>query len=180
MVEIALTPTDEKIILAVHRYHYLTREQIANLLGINPTHTNVVLRKLIEHEYLARCERPAVSFKYLYLVDKQGIKYLKRVHEIEARLESRNLTYLFQVPHLLQVNEAMICIEQFSHSSSAITLVDLLHDYTLREDKLSSHADTWAHLQLGNRELRLWIECDRATEKDEKKFKEKIVRMLTC
>jgi len=31
MAEIALTPTDEKIILKVYQYHYLTREQIATL-----------------------------------------------------------------------------------------------------------------------------------------------------
>jgi DNA-binding MarR family transcriptional regulator len=179
MAEIALTPTDEKIILAVHRYHYLTREQIARLLHLNVTHTNVVLRKLIEHEYLARCERPAVSFKYLYLLDKQGIRYLKRVHEIEARLESRNLTYLFQVPHLLQVNEAMMCIEQFAQSSSTIALSDVVHDYTLRLDTLSARPDVWASLHVGTEPLRLWIEVDRGTE-EETKIKEKVMRIVDC
>lgn len=178
-MEIALTPTDEQIILACYRYHYLPREQLAGLLGLHPTYTANVLKKLVTAEYLTTNIRPTVSYRYFYMVGKQGVKYLSVAHDIKTRVESRYLSYEYQVPHLLLVNETMCIIERFAKTPH-IELIEVLHDFTLKEDNLPATADVWAHLRMKQEELRLWVEVDRGTEKNEKEFKEKITRIVEC
>jgi hypothetical protein len=178
-----VSPTEEIILLAVQRYHYITRDQLARLLVKNDKYLHVSLKQLIDEKYLAVATRPSVSFPYLYLLGVKGVRFLRNVHEMEISFYPSvhtSLSYYTQVPHILQVNEFLIAVEKLVKESSNMGIGDLKHDISMRKEILKARPDAWVDLRIGNEEIRLWVEIDRGTLQEPDRFKRKIQAIVEC
>ncbi len=177
-----ISPTEEKLLLAVYRYHYITCDQLARLLGKNAKYLNVCLKRLVDEKYLSVTLRPSVSFPYLYLLGAKGVRFLRNVQEMEVAFypsEHKNLSYYTQVPHILQTNEFLIAVEKLVQASSTMTIRELKHDISMRKEQLTARPDAWVDVLVGTEEIRLWVEIDRGTLQERDRFQGKIQAIVS-
>jgi len=172
-----LTLTDEKVLRAVGRYHYLTVEQVTRLLFSKSSRTYAA-------EILARLTRE--KFLYKNLDGVRGIWSL--AGKGRATLESLGVSLLPRVKHsqqrsgrfwdhILAVNDALITCELYGRETKGVELVDLVHERTfhrgperveliLAGKRISTPvaADGWVDLRIGGYQSCLWLEVDRDSE----------------
>src|ERR1700730_5103241 len=83
---VSLSAVDEKLLLAVYKFHYLTVEQIVHFLCISENSTNWLrtkLKTLVEGNYLATQHLPRVSSygrnPLIYSLSTQGVHHVEKI-----------------------------------------------------------------------------------------------------
>jgi len=112
---IILQPRDREIMLCVHEFRFLTREQIQRLFDFNcVTRANIRLRKLYDHGYLSRHFLPTVrgSSRAVYFLGPKGMEIISEGLGLDIstlKLNRKGFKDLF-LNHQLALNEARIAI----------------------------------------------------------------------
>src|SRR5437762_1480362 len=79
-----LTAVEEKLLLALYRFHYLTIDQVVSYLGISANSTNWIRKKLrslgdlayVDTQYLPRIT-PYGRLPLVYMLGTEGINHFK-------------------------------------------------------------------------------------------------------
>src|SRR2546430_3448460 len=81
-----LTAVEEKLLLALYRFHYLTIDQIVSYLGISSNSTNWIRKKLrslldrefVDTQFLPR-NTPYGRLPLIYMLGTEGINHFKEI-----------------------------------------------------------------------------------------------------
>jgi hypothetical protein len=197
-----LTAVEEKLLLALYRFHYLTIDQVVNYLGISANSTNWIRKKLrslvnrefVDTQYLPRLT-PYGRLPLIYMLGTEGVNHFKELdfpvsyHSPKERIRS----YLF-LTHTLELNTLLIAASSLSRLIPAITLSEWKHERVLKHMPVkvdlgngktgSVVPDAWLDWQLetpygvpGADRFSVFVELDRDTE-DITQFKPKIRNYL--
>ena len=146
---ISLQDRDRDIVVSVHEFGFLTREQIQRLFGFAcTTRVNVRLRKLFDHGYLSRRFQPTTrgSSKAIYVVGENGVKLAAErsgIDPLDIRrrqktcLERKELFF----DHDLSVNDVRIAFCQAMDKQRGLQLerwvgsTDCLLEYAVHDAK---------------------------------------------
>lgn len=177
--------SDEKVLRAIGRYHYLKREQLTRLLfsPASETYTSEILTRLTRQHYLERTVLPRESEfgrgKSLWSLMGRGRSYLEGLGiSLLPRVSHTAVRSYTHLKHLLAVNDTLIACEVFARDEPGVDLADFVHervfhrtpervDLLLAGKKLPNvpvAADGWVHLQNGDKHAYFWLEADRSTE----------------
>src|SRR6266849_1405183 len=193
-----LSAVEEKLLMAVYRFHYLTLEQIVCYLGISPNSANWIRKKLkslvdrafLDTQFLPRLT-PYGRLPLIYMLGTEGVNHFKELgypvsyHSPKERIRG----YLF-LTHTLDLNDLLIAAASLSRSNPAITLTEWKHERVLKHmpckvdignGKTSAVVpDAWLDWQLetpfgapGEDRFSTFVEVDRDTE-DITQFKPKV------
>lgn len=193
-VAFVLSPADDDILRAVFRYHYLTINQVARLLGKSRTTVAARLKRLTDAGYLHAITVPtrqgngpnvyALANNGLQFLGDAGLPVPKR-----TRLSTeRQYSYLF-FSHTLAVNDFLMDVELFTARHPDVTIERLYHDRDLKrmpvqvDDGAGGKAvvipDGYVDLLFSNTYQACWaLELDRGTE-DQRTWRKK-VRLLVA
>jgi len=193
-----LSAVEEKLLLAIYRFHYLSIDQIVRYLGISHNSTNWIrakLRSLIDRRFVDTQYLPRVTpygrLPLIYMLGTEGVNHFKEIgfsvsyHSPKERIRS----YLF-LTHTLELNHLLIATFSLSAVVPAITLIEWKHERVLKHTpctvevgngkKSSLVPDAWLDWHLdspygvrGADRLSCFVELDRDTE-DITQFKPKI------
>lgn len=197
-----LTAVEEKLLLALYRFHYLSIDQVVSYLGMSINSTNWIRKKLrslkdqgfIDTQYLPR-DTPHGSLPIIYMLGTEAIHHFKEIgfpvsyHSPKERIRS----FLF-LHHTLELNALLIAASRLSQSVPQITLTGLKHERVLKHmpckiecgngKTASLVPDGWLDWQLetpfgtpGADRLSVFVELDRDTE-DSTQFKPKVRNYL--
>lgn len=195
-----IKPFEDTILRALHRYHYLTSEQLTRLLyragSLNLARERfrlLVERGLVQKIFLPRREQRG-SAPSLYTLARAGLSHLAaQGHAVSHRArpsEERARSYLF-LAHTLAVNDFLIAVELLCREYPYFTLSTMLHErHFLREagaervyvqvdgKRVAVIPDGWVDLRIAGREQRCFLlELDRGTE-EQKKWRLKVRALL--
>lgn len=199
-----ITSADEVILKAIGTLHYLTAEQVTQLLysKTSLTYARERLKRLADAEYLQRTYAtkavPVGRAKTVYRLGSRGIRYLRAAGmPIEERYrpsDHRTHGELF-LAHTLAINDVLIAAYLLDAHCSQVRLAGLRHDLDLRRsgqrveiarndrtDRITVVPDAWIDLRIfdgdTSRRSPLWIEVDRGTE-PVRDFKQKLRAAVT-
>ena len=114
-----LTSRDVSIILSVYENRFLNRDQINRLFFWSGTVSgcNLRLKKLYDHKFLDRLERPAMSAQVpsVYALNKRGADVVAATLQIDRRKvkwsrANNRVEWLF-MNHTLGISEIKICLD---------------------------------------------------------------------
>ena len=114
-----LTERDVSIILSVYENRFLRRDQIQRLYFPNASliACNMRLKKLSEHNFLDRLQRPATSVmaQAVYALDRRGaevVAYTLQIdrHKVKWSRAQNNVEWLF-MDHTLGISEFKVCLD---------------------------------------------------------------------
>lgn len=116
---LALQERDRQILIGVHKYRLLSREQVQALFGFHSlTRINVRLRKLFDAKFLDRIFLPAFwgSPKAYYCLGMRGIEIVAETTDndiLEIKKERRQILKVREMflRHQIAVNDSMIIFE---------------------------------------------------------------------
>ena len=198
-----LSAVEEKLLLAVYHFHYLTLEQVVCYLGISPNSANWIrkkLKSLVDRAYLDTQFLPRLTpygrLPLIYMLGTEGVNHFKELgfqvsyHSPKERIRS----YLF-LTHTLDLNDLVIAAVSLSRINPAITLTEWKHERVLKHmpckvdignGKTSAVVpDAWLDWQLeapfgapGEDRFSVFVELDQDTE-DITQFKPKIRSYLS-
>ena len=185
LASIRVTPRDRELIHTIYRYRVLRRDQLQRLFFPSKNTTNLRLKLLHQHGYLARRRLPVEygqgSSQWLYLLGGCGASLIAQVEGIDpaqlAWRRSHNHVSTMFLEHTLMVNDICIAIQ--------LAVQDASHrvERWLREEELKAQPDrvwietapgrrrqsalvpdAYGALAFGQRRAHFFFEADRATE----------------
>lgn len=198
-----LTAVEEKLLLAIYRFHYLTIDQLITYLGISIHSANWIrakLRSLIDRQYVDTQYLPRLTpygrLPLIYMLGSEGITHCKEIgfpvsyHSPKERIRS----YLF-LTHTLELNTFLLAASSLPRIVPEITLTDFKHERVLKHmpckveigngKKRSVMPDGWLDFELhtpygvpGADRFSVFVELDRDTE-DMSQFKPKVHAYLS-
>jgi hypothetical protein len=143
-------PKEDAVLRALHRYHYLTSQQIGRLLRYSPRsieHVRGILTGLYKAGFVERTVMPSRSRNaageyvrggmaaYVYNLSRKAMHYLADDElDLPGRARpyaEREHKYLF-LAHTLEVADILIAAELLSGQVPAIQVAQLLHERDLR------------------------------------------------
>ncbi len=153
---ISLQNRDRDIVVSVHEFGFLTREQIQRLFGFTCiTRVNVRLRKLFDHGYLSRRFQPTTrgSSKAIYVIGENGVKLVAEMSGIDTlEIKRRQRTYLARkelfFDHDLTLNDVRIVFCRAMEEQRDFRLdrwvgsTDCLQEYAIHDLKLGREIRT--------------------------------------
>lgn len=176
--------SDDKVLRAVGRYHYLTSEQLTRLL-FSPksgSYTSEILTRLTRERYLERTIMPREGewgrAKSVWSLVGKGRIYLEGMEiSLLPRVSHPAGRSYSHFKHLMAVNDTLISCELFARDEDEVELAGFVHERVLhrtlqRVDVILSGktlstpvaADGWVDFRIGGDQTCLWLEVDRATE----------------
>ena len=156
-------------------FPYATGKQITSILYSETNYKNVlvILKKLIDKEYLSRKPLPSqekrFSIPYVYWLSAPGRHYLEDLgYDFSEWLYPHEMK-LSKSPHIwhaLAVNDFLIAGRNLSGVNPDVKLTDCRHDlYMQMTMNLGVKPDGWQLFDIGeNEESGIWLELDRGTE----------------
>ena len=195
-----LTAVHEKLLLAVHRFHYLTLSQLIRYLGYSERSKGsanwlgAFLKSLVADNYLVAQSLPRREShgrnSYVYSLSTHGVKHIEHlgltVHTKLTPAEQER-SFLF-LEHTLRLNDVLIAACLLEKQIDGITLAELHHERVLKhfptkvtvDGKAASVIpDAWLDFRLAppyssaSEQVAICVELDRATE-DTLSFRSKI------
>ena len=185
----SLSAVEEKLLIALYRFHFLTIDQFVSYLGLSPNSAKWIQGKLrslfargfVDTQYLPRLT-PSGRLPFIYMLGTKGITHFKELgftvsyHSPKERVRS----YLF-LTHTLQLNHFLIAASNLSRVVSQVTLIDFKHERVLRHlpfrvdlpdgKKALVIPDGWLDFELhapyglaGENRFSCFVELDRDTE----------------
>ena len=136
------SPTEDRILQAVLRYHYLTSKQLTKLLFTYPSshnHAREYLQSLTARGYLQRLYLPRAS-QYggapsVFTLSRKGQQHLAQSGaDVPTRArpyKQRQHTHLFYA-HTLAVTDFLLAAERLTRQHPDFTIARLLHDRDLQ------------------------------------------------
>jgi len=193
-----IRPADDRILKALHRYHYLTAHQLCRLLAYKPgslTYLQTMLKRLSDASYCQRLFLPRPSqhgsAPTVYTLGRRGVEWLeKNGIERERRLrpkEQKESSYLF-LEHTLCANDFLIAAELLCRKTPQVVLHAMKHELALKHNpakvqdregkEVAVIPDGWLDLRINNSaQYCLSLELDRGTEK-QWKWQRKVETLL--
>ena len=193
----AVGPTEDAILRAVLRFHYLSSQQVCRLL-YSPgslTYVQSKLKRLTDAGFCQRVFLPRTtqrgSAPSVYTLNRKGLNYLKSLGlETAERFrasEQREHSYLF-LAHTLSLNDFLISAELISRGKSRIALQRFIHERELKrapvhldtsdDQRITVIPDAWLDLRIdGAYQVCLVVELDRGTE-EQKAWRRKVRGLL--
>lgn len=169
---IILQPRDREIMVYVHEFKYLTREQIQRLFDFNcVTRANVRLRKLYDHSYLSRHFLPTIrgSSKAVYFLGPKGMEVVSEdlgVDISKPKINRKGFKDLF-LNHQLALNDVRIAITLAIKENTQMSLDCWLNeDACLQEcgrSKRLIRPDAYFRFLNNGRIYSFFLEVDRST-----------------
>lgn len=197
-----VTPAKRAILLALHRYFYLTARQTTRLLYAQTSLTRVqtLLKELADDGSCQRLFLPRPSahgrVPAVYTLGRLGRTYLAAIGvDVPTRLrpaEAREHNYLF-LDHTLAVNDCLIAIELLSRRTPQIAIRTMRHERTLRRmpitvrdadgKRASVIPDGWLDLRVavpdGTDRSCIALEIDRGTT-EQRAFRRKVAHWVAA
>ncbi|HLW02685.1 MAG TPA: replication-relaxation family protein [Ktedonobacterales bacterium] len=186
-----LSAVDEKLLLAVHRFHYLTLSQLVHYLGYSDRSKGSsnwlggFLKELVAGNYLAAQHLPRVASygrnPLIYSLSTKGIHHIEALGlTVQTKLTpaEQERSFLF-LEHTLKLNDVLIAACLVEKQIAGITLADLQHERVLKHHptkvqidgkQVSVIPDAWLDFRLtppfskANEQVAICLELDRATE----------------
>ncbi len=164
-----ISQTQERILLSVHRYTYLTATQVTTLHFSSGSvkYANDVLKRMSDEKYLSRLDRQTVNEKYLYCLGIRGVRHLKNLGmEFNSFHPSDHAQHShMHMSHWLSTTDFLIAAETLPKVQPGIELASLYHDLTLKH-MLSGRVipDGFIDFRTQGEQTCVWLELDRATE----------------
>ena len=179
-----LGDSDDALLKALARYHYLSAQQACRLL-YSPgslTYSQSKLKRLWEWGYCERLFLPRASqhgsAPGVYALSNRGYRYLASHGLVDEGRYGRppgrrHWSYLF-LKHTLMVNDVLITVELLEHQLPRVAVAKMLHELDLKRtplrltvngEKLSVVPDGYVELQIDRRYQQcIALEIDRGTE----------------
>jgi hypothetical protein len=190
---IILQPRDREIMVAVHAFRVISREQIGWLFGFNsPRRLNIRLRKLYDHKYLSRLFVPTVrgSAKAVYYLGPKGMNIVaaelgQDPHDLKKKRQAiTGLKELF-LAHALELNNIRIAFSQAVVQDPEMKFERWINDYDCAQNFHDGHSgkqkrfrpDGYFRLTSGNKLYSFFLEFDRSTMTG-KRFQKKVETYL--
>ena len=189
-----LSAVDEKLLLAVYRFHYLIVEQIVRYLGLSENSTNWLrtkLKALVEGNYLATQNLPRVSSygrnHFIYSLAKESVTHFRELG-LEVFDPAEKPGSFLYLEHTLRLNDVLIAACLLEKHIEGITLAEMRHERVLKHHptkvrvdgkKKSVIPDAWLDFRLSppytstSEQVAVCLELDRGTV-DVWPFREKI------
>lgn len=195
--ESVIQPCDERLLRSLHRFHYLSSQQLCRLTYSRGSLTYVQskLLKLTRYGFVQRTWLPRRinhgSSPAIYSLARKGMNHLKRLGVAPRQRirpsEQSALSYLF-LNHTLQLNDFLIGAEVFCRTSTNYQLHSFLHERELkrapidviRDDGKSAVVvpDAWMDIRMRDRlQVCLVVELDCGTE-EQKAWRRKVQNLL--
>lgn len=191
-----LGASDERVIAACGRYHFLTAQQVCRLFYRRGSRSYVQskLKWLTDCGYFQRLFLPRASqhgsSPSVYTLARKGIRFLKScgvLGDMRYRpSETREHSYLF-LSHTLAVSDLLISVECLCRSVRGIELHRMLHERALKRSpvyvtdeaggRFAVVPDGFVELRLNDYQVCLVFEVDRGTE-GQKRWRRKIRGLL--
>ncbi len=199
---VGVTPAKWAILLALHRYFYLTACQTTRLryAAGSLTRAQALLKELADDGFCQRLFLPRPSahgrLPAVYTLGRLGRRHLGALGiDVPARLRpsaEREHAYLF-LAHTLAVNDCLIAAELLSRRAPQITIDRMLHERTLRRmpipvadpdgGRASVIPDGWLDLRVavsgGIDRSCIALEVDRGTT-EQRAFRRKVARWIAA
>jgi len=186
-----LTAVDEKLLLAVHRFHYLTLSQLIRYLGYSERSKGSAnwlggfLKALVEGNYLVAQNLPRVSSygrnPLIYSLSTKGVNHIQALgYGVLTKLTpaEQERSFLF-LEHTLRLNDVLIAAYLLEKQMPGITLAEVRHERVLKHHptrvqvdgkSVAVIPDAWLDFRLappfsrGSEQVAICLELDRATE----------------
>lgn len=200
-----LSAVDEKLLLSVYKFHYLTLSQLIRYLGYSERSKGSsnwlgsVLKSLVADNYLAAQNLPRVSSygrnPLVYSLSTQGVKHIESLGltvltKLTPAEQERSFLFL---EHTLRLNDVLIAACLLEKQIEGITLAELRHERVLKHQPtkvtvdgktVSVIPDGWLDFNLtppfsrASEQVAICLELDRATE-DNLSFRSKIRKYVS-
>jgi hypothetical protein len=179
-----LTQRDAGVVLAVHDYRTLRRDQIESLFFPSPNTANERLKRLYQHRFLDRRWLPVEygqgMSQAIYLLDERGADLVAERRgsdrsQVHWRAAHNHIRSPF-LEHSLMINDARIAfttaaerggcqVEKWVGEAALKALGDYVHIPTARggRRKVAVIPDGYLVLRLGDRRAHFFLEIDRST-----------------
>jgi Replication-relaxation len=195
-----LTAVDEKLLLAVHKFHYLTLSQLIRYLGYSEHSKGSsnwlggILKSLVAGNFLVAQSLPRVSSygrnPLIYSLSTKGVHHIEALGlTVQTKLTpaEQERSFLF-LEHTQQLNNVLIAACLLEKQIAGITLAECRHERVLKHHppkvqvegrSVAVIPDAWLDFRLsppfsrGSEQVAICLEVDRATE-DVWKFRAKI------
>jgi hypothetical protein len=186
-----LSAVDEKLLLAVHRFHYLTLTQLVRYLGYSERSKGSsnwlggFLKVLVSGNYLVAQNLPRVSSygrnPLIYSLSTKGVHHIEALgFTVQTKLTpaEQERSYLF-LEHTLRLNDVLIAACLLEQQVQGITLAELRHERVLKHHPTKVQVegktvavipDAWLDFRLAppfsrsSEQVAICLELDRATE----------------
>lgn len=186
-----LSAVDEKLLLAVHRFHYLTLSQLVRLLGYSERSKGSsnwlggFLKALVEDNYLVAQNLPRVASygrnPLIYSLSTKGFHHIESLgFTVQTKLTpaEQERSFLF-LEHTLKLNDVLIAACLLEKQIAGITLAELLHERVLKHHptrvqvdgkSVAVIPDAWLDFRLSPpfskapEQVAICLELDRGTE----------------
>ncbi len=186
-----LSAVDEKLLLAVHRFHYLTLAQLIRYLGYSDRSKGSsnwlggFLKTLVAGKFLAAQNLPRVASygrnPLIYSLAAKGVQHLEALGQsVQTKLTpaEQERSFLF-LEHTLRLNDVLIAVCLVEKQMAGITLADMKHERVLKHHPTKVQVDgknvaiipdAWLDFRLtppfsrANEQVAICLELDRATE----------------
>ena len=195
-----LSAVDEKLLLAVHKFHYLTLSQLIRYLGYSERSKGSAnwlgsfLKSLVADNFLVTQNLPRVASygrnPLVYSLSTQGVKHIESLGlMVQTKLTpaEQERSFLF-LEHTLRLNDVLIAACLLEKQIDGITLSELRHERVLKHQPTKVQVDgktasvipdAWLDFRLtppfssASEQVAICLELDRATE-DNLSFRSKI------
>ena len=179
-----LTERDVGVVLAVHDYRTLRRDQIEKLFFPSPNTANERLKRLYQHRFLDRRWLPVEygggMSQAIYLLDERGADLVAESQgtdrgQVRWRAAHNHIRSPF-LEHSLMINDARIAfttaaqkngfqVEKWIGEAELKAIGDYVHIPTPRggRRKVAVIPDGYLVLRLGHKRAHFFLEIDRAT-----------------
>lgn len=177
-----VSPKEEAILKSIYTHYLLTVEQVTRLhySSGSTRYVSALLKAMTEKNLLGRPDRDHVSLPYVYMLGKQGMKYLREIGEDIISFypsDHKALSWSY-FKHIIATNDVLIAARKLSLAAPHIEVIELKHDWLLRTELKTVVPDGWINFLLnGKVQVCIWLEVDRGTEK-EKTFRRKLAVIL--
>ncbi len=186
-----LSAVDEKLLLSVHKFHYLTLSQLIRYLGYSEHSKGSAnwlggfLKTLVQDNYLATQNLPRVSSygrnPLIYSLSTKGVNHIEALgFTVETKLTPAEQTrsHLF-LEHTLRLNDVLIAACLLEKQIDGVTLAELRHERVLKHHPTKVKVDgkmvavipdAWLDFRLcppyssASEQVAICLELDRATE----------------
>ncbi len=186
-----LSAVDEKLLQAIHKFHYLTLSQLVRYLGYSDRSKGSsnwlggFLKELVAGNYLAAQHLPRVASygrnPLMYSLSTKGVHHMEALGlTIQTKLTpaEQERSFLF-LEHTLKLNDVLIAACLLEKQADGITLADMRHERELKHHPTKVQIDgktvavipdAWLDFRLtppfskANEQVAICLELDRGTE----------------
>ncbi len=186
-----LSAVDEKLLLAIHRFHYLTLNQLVRFLGYSDRSKGSsnwlggFLKTLVAGNYLVAQNLPRVSSygrnPLIYSLSTKGVNHIQaQGFTVQTKLTpaEQERSFLF-LEHTLRLNDVLIAAFLLEKQIAGITLAELRHERVLKHHptrvqvdgkSVAVIPDAWLDFRLSppfsrsSEQVAICLELDRGTE----------------